>query len=140
MSESNLAPRFAQISERLMEIRAALDRIERNQSDPEEIRQALNDIAANYVLTTQLAELAGIQRGQILEVVTWMRQRMSGDALQQQFEDVLFQTRQLVSIIQGWRDDEVLMRADIRALRGVIEAVLARREDGASATTGSKDP
>lgn len=129
MSE-NLAPQLVTIREGVAALRAACDRIERNQSDPEETRQALSDIAAGYGLIVQLAEVAGVQRGQIHDLVTALSNRVPGDELRSAFDDVFFQTKQLIGIMQGTRDDLVLMRSDLRRLAALLEQTLrARAED-----------
>lgn len=115
MSE-NHAAHLARINESLTNVRAALDRIERSLSDPEEVRQALSDIA-------------GIQRGQILEIVEWMRDRISGAEQKEQKEqtgNLAFVVGQIGPILQGTRDDIVLMRKDLRELRAAIELAVGQ--------------
>ena len=124
MSEQPYAGTLARIADAQQQILAALDRIERNQHDPEEIRQAVADITASYVLITQMAELASVQRTQILEIVTWMRERITGEEQKRMLghaENLAFLTNQIAPILQGVRDDLVLLRSDVRELRSAIE-------------------
>lgn len=124
MSE-NLAPVLARISTGVAELRAACERIERNQSDPAEVRQALSDVASGYSLITQMAEVLIVARNELLAFREWREARMSGPELRDQLEQLLFATEQLASISQGWRDDLLLMRSDIRRLATACEAMLA---------------
>lgn len=129
MSENNAA-HLARISETLLSMHAALDRIERSQSDPEEMRQALSDIASGYALITQLAEVATVQRTAILEIVEWMRERISGAEQREQVEEAEYMAlvvRQISSTLQGTRDDIVLMRKDLRELRAAIELAVGQQ-------------
>lgn len=116
----NAAPLLARMAEGIAALRAAVDRIERNQSDPEEINQALSDIASSYSMITQLAEVAGVQRTQILEIAEWVKERMGADELRTQFDDQLFVTKQLISIMQGTRVDIVQMRATLLRLIEIL--------------------
>ncbi len=132
MSE-NVAPLLARLVESVTALRVVADRIERVQSDPAEINQALNDIAAGYSLIVQLAEVAGVQRTQLLELTTALTNRVPGDELRGALHDLLFTTKQLASISQAWRDDILLMRQDIRRLATACEAVLTRLESDRAA-------
>lgn len=128
MSEpQNLAPVLARLSEQVAALHTIVSRIERNQSDPEETRQALSDVAGGYALLTQLAEVAGVQRTQILELTTTLSNRVPGDELRAALHDELFTTKQLTSIMQGTRDDLVLLRADVRRLAALLEQAARAR-------------
>lgn len=125
MSE-NLAPHLAAIIEALTALRAATGRIERNQSDPEEIRQALSDIASSWVLIGQMAEVLRLARDELLTFRAWREDRMSGPELKDQLESLGFVTRQIGGALQSYRDDILLMRADIRRLSAQQEVALSQ--------------
>lgn len=78
---------------------------------------------------TMKASLGRIE-AQLSELLIWAHARMNAQALEHEFTDLIFQTRQLISIMQGTRDDLVLMRADLRRLSALLEQTLrARVED-----------
>lgn len=125
MSE-NLAPTLARISEALTTIRAALDRIERNQSDPEEIRQAVADITASWVLISQIAEVLTVARDELLTFRAWREARMSGPELKDAIEDLLFVSKQLGSILEGYRSDLLALRGEVRRLSALQDVALSQ--------------
>lgn len=125
MSE-NLAPHLARISEGITALKAAMGRVERNQSDPEEVRQALNDIASSWVLIGQMAEVLRVANAELQIFRTWREARMSGPELKEQLENLGFVTEQLSSILQGYRTDLLQMRQDIRRLAALQDIALSQ--------------
>jgi len=62
-------------------------------------------------------------------MIQWMKERMSGDELEKQFADQAFITKQLIGVMQGTRDDIVLLRGDFRRLAALLEQTLRLRVD-----------
>lgn len=125
MSE-NLAPVLARISEQLQALRASSDRIERNQSDPEEVRQALSDVAGTYSLIGQMAEVLRVANTELQTFREWREARMSGPELKEQLNNLGFVTQQLSSILQGYRSDLLQLRGEIRRLAALQDIALSQ--------------
>lgn len=68
------------------------------------------------------------QDAQLETLLDWLHNRMTGDQLQMQFDDVLFVSKQLASAWHGARTDQLLMRAEILRLSALCEAAVATKE------------
>lgn len=122
----NLAPLLARISEQLVEVRAACGQIERNQSDPEDVTQALSDIAGSYSLIAQMAEVLNVARNELLIFREWREARMSGPELKEQLTNLQFVITQLTGILQGQASNQIQMRSDIRRLAALQDVALSQ--------------
>lgn len=114
----------------LRSIAAALARVERQLSSvvpPNEVRAAIGDATEHIA---DVADTTEIHSPQLREMIQWMHERMSGEDLSRSFENQDIIVRQLISIMQGTRDDIVLLRADFRRLSALLEQTLhVRVED-----------
>ena len=93
---------------------------------PDDVRAAM-DATTEHI--ADMADAAPLQSRQLAEMTDWLRDRMSGDQLQFQFDDLMFVTKQLISIWEGSRTDQVLLRGDVRRLAALVETALAGRAD-----------
>ena len=122
MSQSDTAQRLAQIEAALQRVEAALSAL----VPPKDVRASMEEATVHQ---DAMADAAPLQRTQLADIAEWLHQRMSGDQLQFQFDDLLFVTKQLISLWHGARDEQVLMRADIRRLAALCEQALRARVD-----------
>ena len=124
-----IANRLEQIEKHLATIADALSRT----VPPADVRASMAEstehIADATVHMVDAARSVPLRDAQISEIVQWMHARMSGQELEQQFDDLLFATQQLTSISEQWRTDLLQMRADIRRLAALCEQVLRARVD-----------
>jgi len=115
--------------ELLDRIAGQLTRIEQKLAavvSPGEVRQAMGEATEHIA---DVADTTLIQSPQLVEMIQWMKERMSGDELEKQFADQAFITKQLIGVMQGTRDDIVLLRGDFRRLAALLEQTLRLRVD-----------
>ncbi len=91
-----------------------------------DIRAAMSEATEH---NAAMAEATPLAAAQLDTIVAWLHDRMTGDQLQFQFDDILFVTKQLASISEGWRSDIVQMRSEIRRLAALIEADRKERSE-----------
>lgn len=103
MKQADIAERLILIEERLN----AIEKLLSARVPPNEVRTHIEDNMATA--------------DQVDTIVGWLGERMSGDQLQFHFDDLIFLTRQLTSILQDWRTDLLLMRSDVRRLAALSE-------------------
>jgi len=91
------------------------------------------DVRASMLEATEhqaaVADAAPLQAQQLADISAWIDNRMTGDQMAIEFDDLAFVSKQLIGILQGSRDDLVLMRNDIRRLAALCEQVLRARVD-----------
>ena len=122
MPHEDIGPRLTRIETALQRIEAALAAL----VPPKDVREAMEEATVHQ---DAMADAAPLQLAQLAEIAEWLKQRMSGDQLQFQFDDLLFVTKQLISLWHGARDEQVLMRGDIRRLAALCEQALRARVD-----------
>jgi hypothetical protein len=113
----------------LAQLGAQLARIEahiRKVVPPQDVRANMAEASEHIA---DVADTTELHSPQIAEIVAWMHARMSGDELAKQFDEQFFITKQLISIMQGARDDQVLLRGDFRRLAALLEQTLRARVD-----------
>jgi len=93
---------------------------------PRDVRASMDSASEHQAA---MAESTPIQVAQLDTIVAWLHDRMSGDQLQFQFDDILFVTKQLASISEGWRTDLLSMRGDVRRLVKLCEQALVARDE-----------
>jgi len=93
---------------------------------PRDVRHSMEEATEHQ---EAVADAAPLQAQQLKEMTDWLSNHMTGDQLQFQFDDLMFVTKQLISLWQGSRDEQVLMRADIRRLAALCEQVLADKAE-----------
>jgi hypothetical protein len=117
------------------ELKASLARIEARQADdvpPADVRASMAE-ATEHVTEAEKhhaeADAQAAPRDALLaEVIEWVRTRMSGDELEQRLEQQYVITKQLISIMQGTRDDFLALRTDFRRLATLLEQSFRDRE------------
>lgn len=111
------------VASRLKDIDAKLARV----VPPSDVRAAMTQASEHQ---DAVADAAPLQAQQLLEITAWLDTRMSSDQLELEFADLAFVSKQLIGILQGSRDDLLLLRADVRRLAALVERALrARVED-----------
>ena len=116
------------IIQALQRIEAALAQL----VPPADVRAHFAGSEATAEQVDALATQGPVQGAQLDAITAWIAARMSGDQLQFNFDDLVFVTRQLTSINEGWRSDLLSMRGEIRRLSALCEQALrARVEDEA---------
>lgn len=105
---------------------------------PAPVVRASIDAASDHIaamaeaseLIAAVAEAVPIQTQQLEAITAWIEQRMTGEAMELEFSDLAFVSKQLIGILQGSRDDLLLLRTDVRRLAAVVEQYMrARAED-----------
>lgn len=126
------AATIARIAEDIRLVRERLTAIEQWQAgrgDAKTFQQLLQDVLDAYALIGQSADVIGVLRDEIMALREWREARISGEMQYEQANitaDLAFVTKQIAPILQGTRDDLVLMRKDLRELRAAIELALSQ--------------
>lgn len=117
-------------AERLAAIEATLTRIERAIQTHVPAADERAHIAEAETTAGQVSTLAGaspIQGQQLDAIVTTLDAQLPAVELRDKLQNELFFVRQLISVMQGTRDDVVAMRVTLRGLSALLEQVLQAR-------------
>jgi hypothetical protein len=130
----------------LLSLARQLARIEARQAGdvpPADVRAGMAEATEHIEHVAQFiaddARAIPLRDAQIAEIVAWMHARMSGGDLQAQFDTQYIITKQLTGIMQGTRDDIVLLRADFRRLAALLEQSLRTRVEDEAWGQGDAD-
>jgi hypothetical protein len=115
------------LAEQLPAIEARLAAIDRKLAavvPPQDVRQSMAEASEHE---TAMAEAAPLQAEQLSSIVTTLDAQMPLIELRDRLENELSYAQQVVSVMQGLRDEILAMRATLRRQSAVLEQVLRAR-------------
>jgi hypothetical protein len=125
MKQAEIAERLGELDTRMAQIAELLQA----RVPPRDVRAHISESGETASLVADLSDAVPQQSEQLTEIVGWIHARMSGAELEDQLANLDIIVRQLISIMQGTRDDIVLLRGDFRRLAALCEQMLRARID-----------
>lgn len=126
MGRNTTTQQLTSITESLARIEAALAA----RVPVADVKRAIEDTSATAEVAQQLSQVAPVVAAQLDSIVTTLDAQMTDDELRGELRNTLSYIRQFTPIMQGTRDDIVLLRADFRRLSALLEQTLhVRIED-----------
>jgi hypothetical protein len=104
-----------------------------------DIQQAIEETSATAEAVAELASSAPEVAQQLSSIVTTLGEQLPGTEMRDQLHNELSFVRQLISVMQGTRDEVLAMRVTVRGLSALLEQVLRARVADEEWEQGGRD-